>query len=102
MARRFQPEALLPIEVEMLKERAFALKTVGERIEKILSALAAVEQSLEKRHGPDRHTLIEEHRKLRAQADAERWKLIVQREAMGLSRHDDVYRVYPLPNAISA
>lgn len=101
MARRFQPEALLPIEVELLKERAWALKAVGERIEKLLAALSLLEASLTQRHGADRVPLIEEHRKLRAQAEAERWKLIVQREAMGLSRHDEVDRVYPLPPAIS-
>lgn len=101
MARRFQPEALLPVEVELLKERASALRAVGERIEKLLAALTILETALATRTGADRLPLLKEHRALRAQADAERWKLIVQREAMGLSRHDEVDRVYPLPQPIT-
>ena len=31
---------------------------------------------------------------------AQLWALIVQREAMGLTKHHDVYRLYPIPKKL--
>lgn len=88
MARRFNPEALLPIEVELAKEKASALGAVGARLDKMIAEL----HTLAKR--PDART---QYTALRERALHERWKLIVQREAMGLSGHEDVDRLYAIP-----
>jgi hypothetical protein len=39
---------------------------------------------------------------LRAQACEILWKIVVQREAMGLRSHDELYRVYSVPRDVIA
>lgn len=97
MAKRFNPEAALPIELELVKEKAFALRRTEYAIEKLLAEMQQIERELGALSGPRRAQKVEEHTALRAQAEHERWKMIVQREALGLSRHEDVDHFYPLP-----
>ncbi len=93
MARDFR---MLPIEAELVKERASALRRVAGKLEASLEALAAVERQLEKGQG-ERAALLAEHERLRGEAERFRWYLIVQRDAIGVSRHDDVLALYPIP-----
>lgn len=97
MAKRFNPEAALPIELEMAKEKAFALRRTAYSIEKLLAEMQQIERELGALSGPERARKVEAHSELRAQVEHERWKMIVQREALGLHRHDDVDLFYPLP-----
>lgn len=38
-----------------------------------------------------------DYRRLRSEAERQRWHLVVQREAIGFTRSDDIYEQYPLP-----
>ncbi|MFY0579699.1 hypothetical protein ACN28S_40505 [Cystobacter fuscus] len=87
----------LAIEVEIRKEKTSALRRVATRVESLLEELKQVEQCLAGTRGPERARWVARHKELRAEADKQRWYLIVQREAMGLFHHDDVYEMYRLP-----
>jgi hypothetical protein len=99
MQRRFNPGALLPIEVELLREKGSALRRLGEKLERLIAELGRLEKELAATAGATRARHLARYAALRRQAESERWKMIVQREAMGLSHHEDVDRSYPLPPA---
>lgn len=44
---------------------------------------------------------MKRHSELRAALQEERWKMMVQREALGLTRHDDLDDIYPIPRRIT-
>jgi hypothetical protein len=100
MSRRFRPEAQLPIEVELQREKASALRLAGERLEQLISQLVTVEREVASTVGAERARRVARHAALLREAEHQRWKMIVQREAMGLTRHEAVDRHYPLPPAI--
>jgi hypothetical protein len=90
----------------MLGEMAGTLGRAGERIER---ALADVEvlgdevDALTEAHridGPARellHDKIVSFNLAVERAEARVWELIVQREALGMRRHETIPRVYPIP-----
>jgi hypothetical protein len=102
------------IESEIRKEKAEALGRAGQDLERSLREIEMVRQeclgllSVERQFLRDGKTcpLAEYERKaadygrLREQARALRHALIIQREALGLSRHEDVDRQYPLPGPL--
>jgi uncharacterized protein (DUF3084 family) len=102
------------IESEIRKEKAEALGRAGQHLERSLRELEMVRQECfgllraERQFVRDGKTcsLTEYERKvtdygqLREQAQALRHALIIQREALGLSRHEDVDRQYPLPGPL--
>ena len=90
----------LAIEVEMVKEKTSALRRVSGRVESLLEELARLEQSLPGMRALERTRAVARHQELRAEAEKQRWYLIVQREAMGLYHHDDIYELYRLPPAL--
>jgi hypothetical protein len=87
----------LAIELEILKEKSSALRRVSLKLESLLAQLTQVEQSLAGTSGAERARQVARHRELRAEAEKQRWYLIVQREAMGLYHHEDVESMYRLP-----
>jgi hypothetical protein len=87
----------LAIEVAIQKEKVGALNAVAYKLEGLLAQLAAIEASARVAGAPKRWELVKEHARLRAEAERQRWYMVVQREAMGLAHHDDVERIYPLP-----
>lgn len=89
---------LLPIEAEMQRERAYALRGTAEKLERLLSRLRQTDQVLDATVGIDRRQLLAERERLREEADKQRWYLVVQREAIGLFNHDDVMSLYPIPD----
>jgi hypothetical protein len=99
------------IEAEIEQERAEALGRAGERLEEALRVLWALRRELEGMGG-DLHTrsrdreagggVMEEsttsrYRAWHARVVELRHFLIIQREAIGFRRHDDVDRHYPMP-----
>jgi len=83
-------------EAELNKERAGALGMTARKLETLLAecvTLGAKIDSLER--GDLRDLLLEDYRRTRDEAERQRWNLCVQREAMGLRRHEDVDRHYP-------
>jgi hypothetical protein len=102
MSRQANPFAFLPIELELQREKASALRYAGEKLETLLHKLHRIEAALPSLPPGERALQVLEHGRLLEQAEQARWNLIVQREAMGLNRHDDVDRQYPKPTRIKA
>ncbi len=102
MSRQQNPFALLPIELEMAREKASVLNAVGRKLEDVLGKLAKIEAALPTLPPGERALQVLQHGRLYEESEQLRWKMIVQREAMGLSRHDDVDRLYPKPTRIKA
>jgi hypothetical protein len=99
------------IENEIRKEKAEALGRTGERLEEALqelkilrreirglvwSSLNSVPDTGEGIPAEIRERLLQ-YARLREQACQWRHCLVVQREAVGLWRHEDVERMYPVP-----
>ena len=103
------------IESEIRKEKAEALGRAGERLEEALLELEAFRREIptlaEKLLDPsfgERGRLaremkkkLEEYARLCEEAKRLRHTLIIQREAVGLWRHEDVDRQYPMPKPLS-
>ncbi|MCP3163965.1 hypothetical protein [Myxococcus qinghaiensis] len=97
MAREQSVNALLPVEAELQKERASALRRTGEKLEKALAALEGAERELLMARGPARVVRLERYRVLRKEAELQRWYLMVQREACGIRNNRELDLVYPMP-----
>lgn len=98
---RFNPMTeALPIEVQLQAEKATALRRVGQKLDSLLAELSETERELLRVTGAARARLVSRHQGLRAEAEHQRWCLIVQREAMGQLSHTDVYEMYRIPPAV--
>ena len=95
-------EALAGIEAELMHERANALGLTGEALERkiaeILVLAARVISSGD--DGEQRTRALRDHRRAREQAHELKWKLIVQREALGMTEHGPVDTLYVIPPPI--
>jgi len=87
----------LASEVELRSEKATALRRVGFKLEKLIAQIRALDEELATLTGEQRQLRLEERKKLWTEAETQRWYLIVQREAMGMTQHHDVDTLYPLP-----
>lgn len=98
---RFNPMTeALPIEVQLQAEKATALRRVGQKLDEIIAELTETDRALLRLSGPTRARVVARHKELRAEAEHQRWCLIVQREAMGQFSHTDVYEMYRIPPAV--
>jgi hypothetical protein len=82
------------IEFEIAQERASALGRLGRRLEAALTALAACPRTANSDR-KIRDGLVE-------QAGYALWLFVVQREACGLNKIDQVIRDYGVPNEVYA
>lgn len=86
------------VQTELNGERAAALGRTGRRLEAALARCAYLEAELDAEHAPKcRQALTDEYREARGDSEQWRWKLCVQREALGLNDHAWVDRIYPTP-----
>lgn len=84
-------------EAELNKERAGALGITARKLEGFLEKCQDLKAQWEKAVDPSlKALLLEEYRTARAESERQRWNLCVQREAMGLLRHEEVDRQYPV------
>jgi hypothetical protein len=90
-------EALGKMEQELRQERAAALGRIARTLESLLVRLETLRQGAEAVTGPDRAAIVAEHTEVHARATTYRWYLEVQREAVGLRRHDTLDDFYRLP-----
>lgn len=93
-------EGLARTEAEIRAEKAAALARIAGTLEGILSELQRRRDAFDRLPSGERAGAAEAHATLREQARLYRWYLVVQREALGLFRHDDVDRHYPLPDPL--
>jgi hypothetical protein len=93
-------EAFGKVEQEFQQERAASLGRIARTLESLLVRLETLRERAETAAGPDREALVAEHAEVRARATTYRWYLEVQRESIGLRRHDTLDEVYRLPPAL--
>ncbi|HEX9872288.1 MAG TPA: hypothetical protein VGC99_27565, partial [Candidatus Tectomicrobia bacterium] len=86
----------------------------GDRLDALQAEMATLRQTIEhtiarlRQNGLDDaegwsalNTSITQYNRLRAQAQQVQHYLIIHREAMGFWNHDDVFRFYPIPAALT-
>jgi hypothetical protein len=86
VSRREEPSA---IEQEIAAERLAALARTSRALEAALAAVAAAPP------GPERRRLVDE-------AGQRLWMAVVQREAMGLTRHEVLFETLRVPAEVRA
>ena len=69
---------------ELNEERVAALSRISRRLEALIDQLGVTRD-------------VEEHRRLRAEANRYRWYLEVQREALGIRSHAGLDEFYAIP-----
>jgi len=90
-------EAFGKVEQEIQQERAAALGRIARTLESLLARLEMLRQRAQAESGPAREAAIAEHGEVRRRALTYRWYLEVQRESVGLRRHDLLDEIYPVP-----
>jgi len=90
-------KALGKVEQEIQQERAAALGRIARTLESLLGRLDTLETRAASATGDLRAAVVAEHAEVRARARTYRWYLEVQREAVGLRRHDLLDQLYPVP-----
>jgi hypothetical protein len=106
--------ALAAIEREILHEIASQSGRYGDRLDALLGDMATLRQTIEpaiarlqqdRPRGADAcqalNAGIARYNQLRAQAQRVQHYLIIHREAMGFWNHDDVFRFYHIPAALT-
>lgn len=84
---------------EITAEKAAALRRIAGRLEELLAELDLLRMALEAR-SDERAPLVGRFNAAREQARLYRWFLEVQREALGLLRHEDLDAFYRVPAPI--
>jgi hypothetical protein len=88
--------AYAAVQHELDEERAAVLGRTGRRLEEALGKCAALGLLLDATTDDvTRATLLTEYRAARASSEDWRWRLHVQREALGLTDHRPVDRIHP-------
>jgi hypothetical protein len=87
----------LAVEIAFRQEKVGTLRRVGETLEKMLAELKELESELRTLSGPPRAKRVALYQQIRADAEYQRWCLVVQREAIGLFDHSEVDLIYPVP-----
>ena len=96
MGRRETAETQGRIELELMEERAAALRRISETLDSLIEQLKALRPRIGDVHWSNRSPEVAEYRELRRRAVKYRWYLEVQREALGLHpdhRLDEFYRI---------
>src|SRR5688500_14232366 len=96
MGRRETAETQGRIELELMEERAAALRRISETLDSLIEQLEALRPRIGDVHWSNRSPDVAEYRELRRRAVRYRWYLEVQREALKLHpdhRLDEFYRI---------
>lgn len=96
MGRRETAERQGRIELELMEERAAALRRISQTLESLIEQLQALRMRIGDVHWSNRSPEVAEYRELRRRAVRYRWYLEVQRESIGLHpdhRLDEFYRI---------
>jgi hypothetical protein len=90
-------DVAMPIEQELLAEKASALARAGEGLSAALAGLARADAALAAATPDQRTALHARRRELRDVAAERLWFLLVQREAIGLVQHEAMLREQRVP-----
>jgi hypothetical protein len=99
-SRRDIEDAQARVEEEFTRERAVALRRIGERLGELSAELARRRAATEGLGGRDRQRAREAYDTLRREARLYRWYLEVQREAVGVRGHRSLDEIYPPPEPL--
>jgi hypothetical protein len=94
-------EGLARTEAELRSEMAAALARIAGTLEGLLAELQRRREDFDRLREDEQALAARTYDTVREQVRLYRWYLVVQREALGLFRHDDVERHYPLPEPLS-
>jgi hypothetical protein len=83
---------------ELSEERLAALQRISRVLESLIGQLNASRERARQTSGPERERELASWRDLRALAVKYRWYLEVQREALGMRRHDVLDEFYKVPS----
>jgi hypothetical protein len=97
MGMRTSNEAHEQLLRELREERVAALQRISRVLESLIAQLQASRERVRRASGPDREREVAAWRDLRARAVKYRWYLEVQREALGMRRHDVLDEFYEVP-----
>ena len=87
----------MPVEQELLAEKASALARAGDGLSAALDALFRADAALAAATPDERPALKTKRRELRDVAAERLWCLLVQREAIGLLQHEAMLREQRVP-----
>ena len=90
-------QALERTEQELKEERANTLASAGRKLEKLVVQLQTLRAHIESLPETQRASHVEAYQELHKEAHHQLWCLVVQREAVGLRRHDELAHSYPIP-----
>src|SRR5689334_2994313 len=90
-------DAALPVEKELLAEKAAALGRAGESLTAALAALGKIDAELAAAAPDQRQALRVRRRELRDLAAERLWYVLVQREAVGIFQHEGLMREQRVP-----
>ena len=93
-------EGLARLERELLAEKAAALSRIASSLEGLILELKRLDESRMESRGMQREEMEAAREAALARARLFRWYLEVQREALGLLRHDRLDEFYPLPRSL--
>lgn len=82
---------------ELAEERVAALRRISTTLESLIDQLHDSRERLRQAAGSDRERELAVWHDLRASAIKYRWYLEVQREAMGIRRHEMLDEFYRIP-----
>jgi hypothetical protein len=100
MARRAL-DLMKAVEHEIAGEKAFSLGRTGARLDRLLDVLRTLgERAAQAATAEERASCVAAFNACRARAADVYWALSVQREAMGVRRHDELAAMYPIPTKL--
>lgn len=100
MDLKARAKALAETEKELRQETASSLRRVAEMLEEHIAAMRELRARFDAAGAEERIAIAAAHDERLALAQERLWVLCVQREAMGLRRHEEVYVHYPLPERL--
>jgi hypothetical protein len=83
-----------------MQERAAALARISGRLGELVARLAELRSRWKLLPEGDRPDTLSAFRLLRDEARLYRWYLEVQRDALGLRRHDELDELFPIPKSL--
>jgi hypothetical protein len=91
-------DALGRTELEIKSEMAAALGRIGSTLASLITDLRQIRLGLESvRETEERTEMLRKYNQLHSRAHLYYWYLMVQREAIGITNHNSLRELYPIP-----
>ena len=88
------------IELELMEERAAALRRISQTLESLIEQLQTLRAQIGDIHWSNPSPAVVQYRELRRRAVRYRWYLEVQREALGLHPSHRLDEFYKIPKPV--